>query len=223
MIRLLRARAQARRQDDTGLSLVELLVAMFVASILLAGVATVFTGTLRAVRTVNVKTSTSADGRIAMEAMTRTIRVAFQPSNQTTAIASATANTLTFYSLINRTGVNTAIPLPSFIEYGWDGTCITEAQTPGVTNAAGVLVWDTGRVSKCLARTSVAPVFNYYTTGSGTTPLTIPAGGLTAMTRQTVVSIQVALTISDAANPTVTGVPVTDRITMINVQTKVGG
>jgi prepilin-type N-terminal cleavage/methylation domain-containing protein len=217
-----RARLRDREPDDAGMTLVELLVAMFVTSILLAGVATVFTGTLGAVRTVNVKTSTTADGRIAMEAITRTVRVAFQPSGQSSALILATTSKLSFYALLNRTGVNTATPLASLIEYDWDGTCITEAQTPGRTNGAGAVVWDTGRVSKCLARTSVAPSFAYYTSGSSSTPMVVPTAGLIDTDRQDVVSIQASVTIKDAANPSVTGVPVSDRITLINVQTSLG-
>jgi prepilin-type N-terminal cleavage/methylation domain-containing protein len=218
----LRAMLRDGAADDAGMTLVELLVAMFVTSILLAGLATVFTGTLGAVRTVNVKTSTTADGRIAMEAMTRTIRVAYQPSDQSSALILATSSKLSFYALLNRTGVNTAIPLTSLIEYDWDGTCITEAQTPGRTNSAGVVVWDTGRVSKCLARTSVAPTFAYYTSGNSSAALVVPSAGLIDADRQLVVSIQVSVTVKDAANPSVTGVTVSDRITLINVQTGLG-
>lgn len=219
----LRARLRAADRTDAGMTLVELLIAMFITSILLAAVASVFAGTMKNVRVVNTKAATTADGRIAMEAITRTIRVAFQPSNQVSALALANTNTLSFYALINRTGVNTSTPLPSLIEYGWDGTCLTEAQTPGRLNASSILVWDTGRVNKCLARTTIKPVFAYYLTGNATTPLTVPGTGLAAATLQTVQSIQVTVNVQDATNPSITGVPFTDRVTMINVQTKAGG
>jgi prepilin-type N-terminal cleavage/methylation domain-containing protein len=215
--------ARATQRDDAGMSLVEVLVAMFVTSILLAAVGTVFTGTLRGVRAINVKTSTTADARIAMEAMTRTLRVAYLPSNQTSTIASATGSAVSFYSLINRTGSTTATPLPTFVEYYWSGNCVNEAQTPGRINTAGVLVWDTGRIAKCLARTSVAPVFAYYTSGSSASAITIPGTGLVLTDRQSVVSIQASLTVQDPANSGIAGIPITDRITMINVQTLVGG
>jgi len=222
MTRRLFAAGRGRAADlddagDAGLSLVELLVAMFVTSILLAGVATVFTGTLTGVRKVNVKTATSADARISMEAMSRTIRVAVEPSGQPSAIAVATDHTLSFYALLNRTGTAGAQPLATLVEYAWSANCVTEAQTPGRLNSSGVLVWDTGRTVKCLARTSVAPDFAFFVDGVTAVPLIVPASGLTAMARQTVYSIQATVTVKDPSNADVSGVPVRDRVTLVNV------
>jgi Tfp pilus assembly protein PilW len=210
------------------MTLVELMVAIFVTSILLAGVATVFTTTLRAARTVNIKASSTADARIAMEAMSRTLRVAYLPAGETAAIVSATANALSFYALINRTGVATAQPLPTLIEYSWDGTCLNEAQTPGrtlsVPSADGsTMAWDTGRATKCLARTSIAPVFAYYLSGSDPSAMTIPTGGLSATDLPTVESVQASVTIKDPANPSIGGIPMTDRVTLVNVLPLAGG
>lgn len=235
----LRARICAARADrdgrgpDAGMTLVELLVAMFVTSILLAGVATVFSGTMRGVRTVNTKTGTTADARIAMEAISRTLRVAIIPTNESSALVTAGPSTLTFYALINRTGSATATPLPSLIEYAWNGTCVTEAQTLGRTltvpaSSGSTLAWDTGRTSKCLARTSIAPVFSYYKADASSganafTLIALPPSGLALAARQTVISVRAAITISDANNPDVSGVPVTDQVTLINVQTITGG
>jgi type II secretory pathway pseudopilin PulG len=199
------------------MSLVELLVAMFVTGILLAGVATVFAGTLNGVRTVNTKTSTTADARISMEAITRTLRVAYKPTGKTSAIALATDHTLSFYALLNRTGVAGATPLPAFIEYDWAGNCLTEAKTPGRINAVGALVWDTGRTSKCLARTTIPPDFGYYPDSVTSTPLPVPSGGLASLPSQTVDSIEITVTVKDPGNPTVGGVPIVSRVTLINV------
>lgn len=209
-----------RRIDETGdagMSLVELLVAMFVASILLAGVATVFSGTLSSVRTVNVKTATAAEARIAMESISRNLRVAVKASGQTSALATATDSSLAFYALLNRTNVPGAIPLPTLVEYSWSANCLAEAKTPGRMNSLGVLVWDTGRTSTCVAHTSVAPTFTYYLDSVTTTALAVPATGLSAVVRPTVTSVRAAVTVKDPNNPGVTGVPVQSRITLINV------
>jgi Tfp pilus assembly protein PilW len=212
------------------MTLVELMIAMFVTSILLASVATVFTGTLRGVRTVNAKTSTAADARIAMEAISRTLRVAYTPAEEDSALVSATATSLSFYALLNRTGsASSALPLPTLIEYGWDGTCLTEAQTPGrnlsvASSTGSIMAWDTGRVSKCLARTTVAPDFSYYLNAAAGTEIPIPAvGGLSLTARQTVGSIEFALTIQDPNTSDIKGVPIVDRATLINVQINTGG
>jgi len=207
---------RSRRAGDRGVSLVELVVTMAVGSILLTAVATVFVGTLRAVRTTTVKTSTAADVRLGMEAMTRTLRVAVQPTQTSPALVTATPSSLSFYTLINRTGATTQ-PAPTLVEYGWDGTCVTEAQTPPrtLTNppAAGpAYAWDTGRRSKCLFRTSVAPQFTYYADGVTTTPLTVSSANLGE-----VQSVQAVLTARDAGNSDVNPVVSTMRVTLRNV------
>ncbi len=225
---LRRLRDRAARADgadganDRGVSLVELVVAMAIGSILLTAVATVFIGTLRAVRTTTVKTATAADTRLGVEAMTRTLRVAVQPAGTDAAIVSASPTAVTFYTLINRTGVTTQ-PAPTLVEYGWDGTCVTEAQTPARTltspPAAGPFyAWDTGRRSKCLFRTSVAPQFTYYGDGSTTTELTLGTDPLSAIQ-----SVQVALTARDASNSDVGPVTSTVRVTLRNVVYAAGG
>ena len=208
--------------DDSGVSLVELVVAMAVGSILLTAVATVFIGTLRAVRTTTVKTATAADTRLGVEAMTRTLRVAVQPAGTDAAIVSASPTAVSFYTLINRTGATTQ-PAPTLVEYGWDGTCVTEAQTPPRTltspPAAGPFyAWDTGRASKCLFRTSVAPAFTYYADGATTTALTLGTDPLSDIQ-----SVQIALTARDAANADVAGVTSTVRVTLRNVVYAAGG
>lgn len=211
-------RVRAARRDDTGMSLVELLVAMAITTVLLAGVATVFSGTMKGVRSVNARTSLAADGRISMESISRTLRVAVKPAGQSAAIASATDHTLTFYALLNRTGSPaTTTPLATFVEYGWDGTCVTEAKTPGRINSSGVLVWDTGRVSKCLVRTSIEPDFSYYIDGTTTTAIVVPTGGLTALTRQTVESVSVTVNMRDPNNTSVKAFAMTGRVTLTNV------
>ncbi len=214
-------------RDEAGLSLVELLVAGLLTSIVLAAVATVFVGSLQVVRVVTVKTSTSADARIALEAVTRTIRVATKPSGESSAVTVAKGDAVSFYALINRT-TGTAQPLPALVEYSYDGLCVNEATTPGraLTNppAAGpYYAWDTGRRVKCLVRTSVAPQFVYYATGAislagaDVTPITVPASGLVLTDRVMVTSIQVTVTAKDRSNPDIGGMPVMDRVTLNNL------
>ena len=217
MIRL-RAALRGRARGDAGLSLVELAVATFVAGVLFAGVGAVFVGTSRAVRAVNVKTSTTADLRIGMEATSRTLRVAYRPAGEPVAITSATGSAVTFYALLNRSNLTTQ-PLPTLVEYWHDGTCLREAQTPARTlstpEADGSLyAWDTGRVNKCLLRTTTAPAFSYYTSGTATAAMTSTS---TQAERLTIQSVGLTLTVTDPANPTVSGVPASTRLTLSNL------
>jgi prepilin-type N-terminal cleavage/methylation domain-containing protein len=209
------------RKDDSGYTLVELLTAMGLASVLLVAIAVVFTATTKGVRTIDTQVSTTADGRIAMEAMTRSMRVAAIPGagGQTSAILSATSNSVSFFALLNRTGSPAATtPNPTLVAYTWDGTCLNESQTPQRTAADGSVLWDQNTSTKCLARTTKLPVFTYYTSGLATaTTLVPPSAGLTLANRKLVMSIQVDLSIIDPKNPTVKAILLTDRVTLTNV------
>lgn len=214
-----------RRGRDAGMTVVELSVAMLITGILMAAIGAVTVGTLKAARVVNVKVSTAADARIGMETVSRTLRTATVPTGVTSAVTSATSTGITFYSLINRSTALTVSGelIPTLIEYYYSGGCMIEAQTPARQVSTGVYAWDTGRTTKCVLRTTAAPTFAYYTSGSATTALTVPTGGLVLADRQSVQSVQVALTAADANNPTVSGIPMNVRVTLDNVVLKAGG
>ena len=202
-------REAATRRSDRGASLVELTVAMAITAVLLTGLSAIFIGMLGAVRTVTVTTSTLPDLRIAVEGVTRTLRVAYQPpgmpANQASALVTATPTALSFYALLNRTGADSATqPVPMLVEYAWDGTCFNEAVTPARVLAsppAGgpLYAWDTGRTVRCLLRTTQPPSFTYYprgaidVNGAVVAALPTPNAGLDLQTRKTVQSVQVAL------------------------------
>jgi Tfp pilus assembly protein PilW len=212
------------RGDDSGYTLAELIVAMGMASILLVAIGTIFNATTSGVRTLNTQVSTVADGRIAMEAMIRSMRVAAIPPgtvNETIAVKTATRNSVSFFALLNRTGsAATTTPNPTLVSYSWSSAtnCINESRTPQRTAANGDVIWDQNTTTTCLARTTQAPVFAYYINGSTSTPITIPSSGsLTATNRTTVRSIQMSLTIKDPRNPSVKPIQLTDRVTLTNV------
>jgi hypothetical protein len=213
---------------------------MLIIGVLAAAVGTVTVGSFRAVRTATVKISTGADARLAMEVLSRTLRVAVLPTGETSAITVGSYDAISFYALLSRTA-STAAPLPTFVEYYRDSAsnCLMEAQTPAhvLTVPAGTSIygWDAaGRTVHCVARTTQVPSatnpwFSYYTTGqliSGgaqTVPLTVPAGGLLLAARQSVRSVAVSLTVTDPNNPTITGVSDKVRVTLGNVSLSNGG
>lgn len=224
--RVIRRALRRRADGQAGFSLPELMVTIGVLSIVLTAVGTVFVGSLKSVRLVRERTVTAADARIALEAVTRTLRVAVRPDGEAAALTLATGSAVTFYSVINRTGT-TAAQLPSKVEYSWDGTCLNEAVTPARTLTAPAsggpfYAWDTGRTSKCLVRTSVAPAFAYYTTpqissgGVDVTAMSVPVGGLSATDLAVVQSVQVSLAIKVPGGET-NGTTVMDRVTLNNV------
>jgi Tfp pilus assembly protein PilW len=217
------------------MSLVELSVTMLIAGIVIAAVGAVFISTVDVVRTTGSQTSTAADARIGMEAMTRSLRVAVRPDGLPSAFQSAESGHVAFYALLNRTGTDAPEDLaPTLVEYTYDGTCVLEAQTPGTAltsppDGGPYYSWTTGRTEKCLLRTTVAPAFAYYDTpvlatgGVDVAPLTVPASGLSSAVSATVVSVQVTLVVTDAQNPDLPGVTNLSRVTLTNVVTDLGG
>ncbi|GAB6904002.1 hypothetical protein [Kineosporia succinea] len=198
-----------RNQRDAGLSLAELVVAVGVASVLMIAIGVVFNGTLQGVGALQVKTSATADARIAMEAMTRSVRVVYKPDKQS-AIEQNQANAITFYALLNRTGsAVTQMPQPTKVQYLFEGNCIRQKTWPASVDAAGNVTWpSSGLVSTCLARTSVAPTFTYYPTGSGTATVTDP---------NLVRSIGISVEVRDPARPKVKSVQLVGRVTLTNL------
>jgi prepilin-type N-terminal cleavage/methylation domain-containing protein len=216
---------------QAGLSLIELLVAMSVAGILLAGVGVVFVGILRGVTTTNVKTATGADVRIAIEAMTRTLRVADVPYGEGSAFVSASTNAVTFYALLNRTGTaSTTEPVPTLVRYSWSSAtnCLDEAQTTSsaVTNPADggpYYTWPTtNTTTRCLLRTTTKPVFTYYPSGLLNAVAMTADSGLTAADLLLVRSVGLLITATDPGNPGVAGVPAETRVTLENLHATEG-
>jgi hypothetical protein len=196
-------------------------------------------GSFKAIRIATVRVSTGADARVAMETLSRTLRVAVVPSGEWSAITVGSYDAISFYALLSRTA-STATPLPTLVEYYRDAAtnCLMEAQTPArvlaVPVGSSLYAWDTGRVAHCVVRTAqvpsaAGPWFSYYTTGqvvsagSATVPLTVSTGGLVLSDRQSVRSVEVSLTVTDPSNPTVTGVSDKVRLTLGNVSLSNGG
>ena len=197
-----------RTRDDRGVSLVELSVAMMIGAILLAATAAAFIGAMRTVRSVNASTSSVADARTAMEAVTRSLRVAYKPAGQPSAVVSAGPTGVRFWALLNRTGAPTLTdPPPTLVSYAYTGGCLTETQAVGATTR-----------TKCLVRTTVAPTFTYFSTGAATVagapaaPLPATPPDLTAIR-----SVQVSLTVKAPGEPLATALPVVTRVTLENI------
>jgi prepilin-type N-terminal cleavage/methylation domain-containing protein len=229
--RLVARTRRALSEPERGLTLVELLVAMVITSILLVAVGTVTMATLRAVRTLNAKTSTSANARVGLEALTRTLRAAAIPTREAAAITSATGSSITFYSNVNRKSalIDSGVVVPTKMEYYQDGSCLYEAQTPArkltpANNTAPLYAWDTGRTVRCLLRTTTQNSLFSYFTSAAQSAAALPIGtGLTATVMATVQSVQVTMTVVDPATGTVSGVPIFGRVTLDNVVLAAGG
>jgi type II secretory pathway pseudopilin PulG len=229
------ARLSRRLSEDGGLGLPEVLVSMAMFGIVMAALGAVFTGTIDVVRFAQTKNSTTADVRIAMEAMTRTVRVAIRPEGEATALLDARANRIQFYTSLVR-GAGQTQSRPTLVTYEVDPAtnCLNETQVPATTNpgadiATRPFVWTALGTTKCLIRTYAPPTFEYYDSGSlfqddqvtVIAPVPLPPAGasLALGQRKTVVSVQVSLNVQDPKNTDINGVLARDRVTLSNVLT----
>ena len=188
---------------------------MMIGALLLAATASAFIGTMRAVRTVNASTASVADARTAMEAVTRTLRVAYKPPGQPSAVVSAGANNVRFWALLNRTGAPTlSDPPPTLVDYAYTGGCLTETQTAGGVTR-----------TKCLVRTTVpvTPTFTYFSTGAATVN-GVPAAALPATPPDltAIRGVEVSLKVRTPGSPDATTLPVVTRVTLQNIPTAGG-
>lgn len=111
-----------RSGREAGLTLVELLVAMALTSVVLAGLGLVFASTLRTTSKITVRSDTTFDAREAVDAMSRRVRVAYPAVAGAPAFKTATPQEMSFYASINggATGISAAPsvnPAPTLVTY----------------------------------------------------------------------------------------------------------
>lgn len=201
-----------RGQGDAGLTLIELTVTMAITAILAIAVSALFAGLAKTVSFTTGTTDTTAEARVAIEAMTSTLRSAI-PYLTNPAMMVAKSDTVSFYASLDRSGgTNTGSVTPTLVTFAWNGSsCITRTQADPVAGTSS---------STCIMRTTTAPVFSYYTSPTGSTPLTVPGSGLILSDRQSVDSVGITLTGTKAASGGRTATSqVQDRITLSNCLT----
>jgi Tfp pilus assembly protein PilW len=214
---------RARRGEETGLSLTELLVTMMITSVVLALIATTLISSLRTSGTVNEKVQQISDARVGMEAMTRRIRVAVPPTTDVSAFESAGPSSMTFFASIAPGGALT--PAPTRVSYDIDSTngCLRETLTPGSGTVPPYTYAAADQRSRCVAFGNIAStskLFTYFESGSGTTPLGSEAGVVDPADLAKITSVGIDLRIGAGASGHST--TVTSRVTLPNVR-RVGG
>jgi hypothetical protein len=215
--------------------MVELAVTMALGGLVLGSLGTVVLSMSRGVHTLTTTTSTAADVRIALEEVSRMLRVAYRPPGEPSAVVSATSGGVSFYALVDRTA-GVSPPPPVLISYTYDPNrhCLLESRTAGralsaVSPSGSLYAWDATPTVGCVLRTWQAPSFTYYSTGAVTsssadpTPIAVPTGGLSQMDRQSVESVTVDVSAASSANGDVAPVSARTRVTLQNVVAEAGG
>jgi len=222
-------------RDDAGFSLPELLVVMLLSSIVLAAVAVVFNGSMRVARATTAKGSTTADARIAMDAMLRRLRVAVVPPGATTTFGMAgtiagtnypagvdavpSATEVAFFASLTTSG-STADPNPTLVDYSIDtaAKCLREKLTPA-SGTAPNFTWPAANTrSRCLIfgvlNADGTPLFSYFADGKTTTALVVT---LAANNVKNIDSVGLNLGVTGPTTPDVPPTKLAGRVTLTNL------
>jgi hypothetical protein len=178
--------------DDAGLTLVELSVAMLLTGLLITSCLALYTSALRTASGTQSRLEEISDGRIAMAAVSRSLRTAILPnqlfdtaSTDTAAFIEATPWSVRFFANIDNPGNTVG---PSKVTYTIQGDRLIETIQPPNPRAAGetVFTYCDPADASCPVRTRTLawnvqqpagqPLFTYFdqlgNAFSATTPLT---------------------------------------------------
>jgi hypothetical protein len=211
------------RTDDSGLSLAELLVAMMLSSVVFVVGGTMLNSTLRQRAFADAKTTSQADARIAVELLTRDLRVAVpEPgAGSKSAFSYASPRKITFYS---QAGGST--PVISKITYEVDATseCLRRTTTPYTAGSFPSSATTTRCVAPGLVNTDGQALFAFYRIlqDATTAPveITVPSGGYAPPTQEDplkfIASVRITLWLRAQDHVEVTPTVVDHSITLVN-------
>ncbi len=213
---------QASRRHDSGLTLPELLITMVVTSVifLVAGAMTV--SSIRERRVVDNKSTSQADARLALEQLSRELRVAVPPPLSTgSGIAFASERKITFYSSL---GGSTPVIWKITYEVDATSSCLRRTAIKAVNSTFP----SANALTKCLTpgpvNTSGEAVFAYLPlqTDAASAPpaIGLPVAGLSSPadedTLKGVAGVRVTLWVRAQGDTTVTPTAVDQLVTLIN-------
>jgi prepilin-type N-terminal cleavage/methylation domain-containing protein len=199
------ARLRRRLSAESGLSLIEMLVAMMLSGILLAMVGTLFVTIARSTTTSNLSREASTVAGNAANAMSKSIRFAVQNRVQgqlalDPAVVAATPTTLTIYTLAE---TQPGSPAPTMVRFRVSGTQLLEERWPA-TDTGGFWTFAGGAptgvrpLGAAIVASAGQPLFRYL--DSAGAELVPGAGGLTAGQRADVTSITVVVRARSASS-----------------------
>lgn len=187
------------RDNDRGLTIVELMVSMMISSIVLALVASMFINVAKITSVANATTQRSSVAGNTMDEVSRVIRTATTNAVATSvdpdpALVSATPTALTLYSFVDAAP---AAPAPTKVTFRFDAGYLIEDRILG-TDSNGYWAFGGAVSSRTLGGpfdlTGGDPFFTYLDSAGAA----IPAGsGLTLAQRKLVASIRVTVRITN--------------------------
>lgn len=198
--------ARARRSADApgrmedGFTLVELLVTMLVAGIMMAGILGLFVSATRTVATEHVRIQNQDDARLALNQITRYVRMASSSMSNTTtitdSIATANATDIVFFADLDGDGQTEKT------RYYLSGTALRmQTAEPNMGQSPPTYPsYQTDGIIIDGIRNGSTPIFRYYRYDLGTKSLVETTSPSTAAQMREIVAVDVTL-IVDVRHP----------------------
>lgn len=215
---------------DAGTSLAELLVAAGLLGVVLVLVGSTVVSGLRSTAVARSKGSDAANGRVALDAITRTLRTAVDPDGDGSALRfeRAEADAVTIYADLYNLADPTAAPVlsvPQKVAYEVAGGSLVETITPGLRQGStGPVTWDPATARRRVLATGLVPasgrpaVFGYLDLQPTSTPplVTLPGvgtpAGLSEDSRLDISLVDITLTLQEQSRVSRTPVTLLGRV-----------
>lgn len=200
-------------RSDEGLSLIELIVAMGVLSIVLIIVSNLFVTVSATTRAANTARSAVGQASNAMDELSRVIRmgspnaVAGSPTSDP-AVVAGTATSLTVLAYVDTSATT---PVPTQVAFAVTSGALAETRTASA--ASGSFSVFTGAVTNRTVASGLTSVAFAYAASDGTPITPDPVSGLSLAQRTAVASVTVTVTAPNGTDPIV----LTNTVLLTNV------
>lgn len=203
------------RRGDEGFSLVELLVAMAVLSIVMVMVTNLFVTVTRATQSANVSRNAVGQASNAMDEITRTVRLAspnaVAGTTPSPAVASGTSSTITVLTYVDTAAGS---PMPTQVAFALNSGALQETRT--ASNPSGTFAVFTGAATTRTVASGLTSIAFGYADASGTA-ITPSGTGLTAAQQAQVATVTVTVTAPSISGGTSDPIVLTSTVLLTNV------
>lgn len=208
-------------KDDEGLSLVELMIAMGVLSIVMVIVTNLFVTVVATTQAANAARSAVGQAGNAMDEIARVVRMGTSNavsgnSTPDPAVVSGSGTALTVLSYVDTTA---SAPLPTKVAFTLDGGVLTEARTAFAASGS-LAVITTAVTSRPVASGLTSVTFAYADSAGGA--LTPSVSGLSDAQRALVTTVTVTVTGQNTSGRTDDPIVLTNTVLLTNAALAAG-
>ncbi len=239
MTRLLRA--ARRRRGDAGVTMIELLVVMMLLAVIGGLTTKMFTAAARSSTQASSRVRDATVDRVALDAMTKSLRTAIRIDGATPAFVSAGPYDVSFYADMHTALPDGTFTGPELVHYwvDWTKDVLYQDTTPAIgkgKDCPDTYCWPaSGLRRRVLARnlldpqpvhpsTATSAIFTYGgvvdPAGAAATLSTDAGGNIAADTLDAIQGVEVSLSTRTSQSTTAPDTTVVDRVTLTNTNVK---